>query len=60
MPQCADIKILVGGLLFNQDRVLWLKLGADGYAVDAQAAVAKAGAWFSERQGSREQISRWS
>jgi methanogenic corrinoid protein MtbC1 len=60
MPQCADIKILVGGLLFNQDRVLWLKLGADGYAVDAQAAVAKAGAWLSERQGSREQISRWS
>ncbi len=59
-PQCADIKILVGGYLFNQDRVLWLKLGADGYAVDAQAAVAKAGAWLDERQGNRAQIPRWS
>ena len=58
--QCADIKILVGGYLFNQDRVLWLKLGADGYAADAQAAVAKAGAWLEEKQGQREQIPRWS
>lgn len=59
-PQCADIKILVGGYLFNQDRVLWLKLGADGYAVDAQAAVAKAGAWLDKMQGNRAQIPRWS
>ncbi len=59
-PQCADIKILVGGYLFNQDRVLWLKLGADGYAIDAQAAVARAGAWLDEKQGNREQIPRWS
>ena len=59
-PQCADIKILVGGYLFNQDRVLWLKLGADGYALDAEAAVAKAGAWLDERQGNRAQNPRWS
>ncbi|MGB5202511.1 MAG: cobalamin-dependent protein [Sedimenticolaceae bacterium] len=59
-PQCADIKILVGGYLFNQDRVLWLKLGADGYALDALAAVAKAGAWLDQRQGNRAQIPRWS
>jgi methanogenic corrinoid protein MtbC1 len=58
--QCADVKILVGGLLFNQDRVLWLKLGADGYATDAQAAVARAGAWLREKQGNRGQMPRWS
>ena len=32
-----NIKILVGGYPFKIDRSLWLRAGADGYALDARA-----------------------
>ncbi len=34
----AHVKIIVGGLPFNIDRELWKKVGADGYAPDADGA----------------------
>lgn len=40
--ELRDVKIMVGGMPFNIDRELWQKVGADGYAPDAQNAVAKA------------------
>lgn len=36
------IPILVGGCAFNQSQELWQKVGADGYATDAEQAVALA------------------
>lgn len=35
-----DVKIIVGGYPFNLAPQLWKKIGADGYAADAQQAVA--------------------
>jgi methanogenic corrinoid protein MtbC1 len=35
----VGIKIMVGGYPFNHSRDLWLRMGADGCAVDAQEAV---------------------
>lgn len=37
--ETRNVKILVGGLPFNIDRELWFKIGADGYAPDAQGAI---------------------
>lgn len=34
--QYPDIKILVGGYPFKQDRDLFLKIGADGFALSAE------------------------
>ncbi|MDN4616633.1 cobalamin-dependent protein [Paenibacillus sp. PsM32] len=34
-----DVKIIVGGLPFNIDRELWKRVGADGFAPDANEAV---------------------
>jgi methanogenic corrinoid protein MtbC1 len=34
-----NIKILVGGRPFNIDKELWKKMGADGYAEDAEHAI---------------------
>lgn len=34
--------ILVGGMPFNIDRELWMKVGADGYAPDAETAISVA------------------
>ncbi|MFN7139498.1 MAG: B12-binding domain-containing protein, partial [Limisphaerales bacterium] len=39
---CGKVKILVGGYPFNIDPDLWRKLGADGYAADAQQVQAVA------------------
>ncbi len=41
---CGDNapRILVGGYPFNVDRELWRRVGADGYALDAEQAVAEA------------------
>lgn len=39
----ADVKILIGGYVFNVDPTLWQKVGADGYAQDAESAIQKAG-----------------
>ncbi len=41
-PRCGDVKILVGGYPFNLSPELWRKLGADGHAGDASAAIAVA------------------
>ncbi|OWA33706.1 hypothetical protein B9G55_20420 [Saccharibacillus sp. O16] len=39
----SEVKILVGGLPFNVDSTLWRRVGADGYAPDADRAVLEAG-----------------
>ena len=41
-PACAGVRILVGGFPFNLDPELWRKVGADGHAPDADAAIALA------------------
>ncbi|MDB4997201.1 MAG: cobalamin-binding protein [Myxococcaceae bacterium] len=38
-PQCAQTKIIVGGLPFNVDLELWRRIGADGNARDAGQAI---------------------
>lgn len=40
--ELALVKIMVGGMPFNIDRELWWKVGADGYAPDAEQALAVA------------------
>ncbi|MVO99844.1 cobalamin B12-binding domain-containing protein [Paenibacillus lutrae] len=46
-----NVHILVGGLPFNIDRELWRKVGADGYANDAQEAIRLAEHWKHHRIG---------
>ncbi len=41
-PECADIKIIVGGFPFALAPALWKQIGADGTASDAEQAVALA------------------
>lgn len=41
-PQCVRVKVLVGGYPFGQDPELWRAVGADGWAADAEQAVARA------------------
>ena len=41
-PECSGVKILVGGFPFKVEPDLWRKIGADGFAGDAEAAVALA------------------
>lgn len=41
-PACASVNIIVGGAPFNRDPALWRRVGADGSAPDAEAAVALA------------------
>jgi methanogenic corrinoid protein MtbC1 len=36
---CRDTKILVGGYAFNTNQDLWSRIGADGYASDAEGAI---------------------
>ena len=38
-PECCGIKILVGGYPFKVAPDLWKKVGADGFAADAQEAI---------------------
>jgi methanogenic corrinoid protein MtbC1 len=38
-PESAHVKVCVGGYPFNMTEGLWQKIGADGYATDAQTAV---------------------
>jgi methanogenic corrinoid protein MtbC1 len=37
--ECGQVKILAGGYPFNEDPLLWEKVGADGSAANAQQAV---------------------
>lgn len=41
-PEITFTKIMVGGYPFNQDKELWRKIKADGYAEDAQEAISVA------------------
>jgi len=41
-PDCGAVKILVGGYPFNIDPELWRQVGADGWAEDADRAIAMA------------------
>lgn len=43
-PALSSVRILVGGYPFNVDDTLWQRIGADGYAADAQQAVDAANA----------------
>lgn len=38
-PECADVKIMVGGYPFNKSPELWQTVGADGTARDASSAI---------------------
>jgi methanogenic corrinoid protein MtbC1 len=50
-PALREIRIMVGGLVFQNAPNLWEQLGADGFAADARGAVALAGQWWQELQG---------
>lgn len=41
-PECAHVKIMVGGYPFKVDPELWKQVGADATAADADAAIAVA------------------
>jgi len=41
-PECGGVKIIVGGYPFKIAPELWRSVGADGFAVDAQEAIALA------------------
>ena len=43
-----DIKILVGGKVLNDNRDLWKKIDADGWAEDSQEAIQVAEGWLKE------------
>ncbi|MBD3184559.1 cobalamin-binding protein [Candidatus Poribacteria bacterium] len=45
----SNVKIMVGGYPFNAASDLWKQVGADGYARDAQEAIATASALVSEQ-----------
>ncbi len=47
-PDCARVKILVGGYPFNRSPELWHQIGADGSALDAQQAIALANGMVGE------------
>jgi MerR family transcriptional regulator, light-induced transcriptional regulator len=46
----SGTRIMVGGLLFNEDSHLWRKVSADGYARDASDAVPLANWLMSEER----------
>ncbi len=48
-PKTRNIKIMVGGIAFNSMPLLWLDVGADGYAEDADKGVRAANIWWEER-----------
>jgi methanogenic corrinoid protein MtbC1 len=50
-PECKQVKILVGGYPFRRDCRLWLAVGADGEARDAEAAVDRACTLFERAAG---------
>jgi methanogenic corrinoid protein MtbC1 len=49
-PECGHVRILAGGYPFNQDPELWRKIGADGFASDAQQAIVLADRLVEENQ----------
>ena len=49
--ETRDIKILVGGLAFTGMPQLWQRIGADGYAADADSATLVSNEWWLARNG---------
>ncbi|MEW6184893.1 MAG: B12-binding domain-containing protein [Thermodesulfobacteriota bacterium] len=49
-PGLQEIRIMVGGLVFQNAPSLWKQLGADGFAADARAAATLAQQWWRELQ----------
>ncbi|MEK5508946.1 cobalamin-dependent protein [Paenibacillus sp. FSL P4-0113] len=49
-PTTSHVKIMVGGLPFNLDSLLWQEVGADGYAPGAEEALEVAGDLLSLRK----------
>ncbi len=50
----SGVKILAGGLPFNVDSALWRRVGADGYAPDADRALLEAGRLMRMSRSERE------
>jgi len=48
-PETRNIKIMVGGLAFKSMPLLWIDIGADGYAADADKGACSANAWWEGR-----------
>jgi methanogenic corrinoid protein MtbC1 len=48
-PKTKNIKIMVGGIAFNSMPLLWLDIGADGYAEDADKGARAANIWWEEK-----------
>lgn len=46
-----NIRIMLGGMVFNMESQLWKQLGADGWANDARGAVELADQWYKEAGG---------
>jgi methanogenic corrinoid protein MtbC1 len=46
-PECAHVKILVGGYPFNRNPDLWRQVGADGSGRDAEEAIGLATEWVA-------------
>ncbi len=44
-PACAGVRVLVGGAAFDVDPAIWRRVGADGWAQDADHAMALAREW---------------
>jgi MerR family transcriptional regulator, light-induced transcriptional regulator len=53
-PEIRDIKIIVGGNAFNRSPLAWKRIGADGYATDADSATKIACDWWLAFQESSE------
>ena len=45
-PEIRDIRIIVGGNAFNRSPLSWKRIGADGYASDADSATKIALDWW--------------
>jgi methanogenic corrinoid protein MtbC1 len=49
--ELKNIKILVGGKIFNENLKLWEKVGADACAFDSKEALRQANKWWEEVDG---------
>jgi methanogenic corrinoid protein MtbC1 len=54
-PACAGRRVLVGGLAFGSSSEIWRAVGADGYAAEAEDAIA----WANERVSARPGMGGW-
>jgi methanogenic corrinoid protein MtbC1 len=52
--ETRGIKLLVGGLAFNDIPQLWQEIGADGCAADAQAAIRVSNEWWQARNDNHD------